>query len=155
MPTRPWTPEEATQELLSVLPFLNRMIAAELRREAGEDATMIQFRVLSHLAECPLTLSALAKKRRVSLQSAGELVQSLVARGWIVRTPDPADRRQALLHLSDEGRTRYEHAEQRMVNHLAPLLSKLTGQEMKAIQVALPALHRVLSGDDDEVDSEV
>jgi DNA-binding MarR family transcriptional regulator len=149
-----WTPEEAAQELLSVLPFLNRMIAADVRRETGEDTTMIQFRALSHLAEGPLTLSTLAKKRHVSLQAAGELVQSLVTRGWIVRTPDPVDRRQSQLQLTDEGRTRYQRAQERMVNHLAPLLCKLTAQEMKAIQIAFPALHRVLSGDDVE-DGEV
>src|SRR5262245_16221587 len=106
-----WSSEQAAQELLSVLPFLNRMISAELRLEAGEDTTMPQFRVLSHLAEGELTLSALAKKRRVSLQAAGELVQSLVERGWIVRVPDPADRRQSLLQLTGEGRARYERAE--------------------------------------------
>jgi DNA-binding MarR family transcriptional regulator len=145
-----WSPEQAAQELLSVLPFLNRMIGAELRLEAGEDTTMPQFRVLSYLADGPLTLSVLAKKRRVSLQAAGELVQSLVERGWIVRTPDPADRRQSLLQLTGEGRTRYEHAEERMVRHLSPLLRDLTPAEMDAIQVALPALRRVLLRDEDE-----
>src|SRR5262249_5821492 len=59
---------EATQELLAVLPLLNRIVAAEVRREAGEETTMPQFRVLAHLAAGPLTLSALAKKRRVSPQ---------------------------------------------------------------------------------------
>ncbi len=155
MKNRSWTPEEAAQELLSVLPFLNRTISADWRQEAGEATTMIQFRVLSYLVEGPLTLSALAKKRRVSLQSAGELVQSLVERGWIVRTPDPADRRQSLLELTGDGRTHYERAQERMVNHLVPLLGKLTPQEVHAIQVALAALRRVLSGDEDEKDVEV
>ena len=82
-----------TQELLAVLPLLNRIVATEVRREAGEDTTMPQFRVLAHLAPGQLTLSALAKRRRVSLQSMSELVQVLVERGWVVRAPDPADRR--------------------------------------------------------------
>ena len=155
MRNRSWTPEEAAQELLSVLPFLNRTISADWRQEAGEQTTMIQFRVLSYLALGPLTLSALAKKRRVSLQSAGELVQALVERGWIVRTPDPADRRQSLLELTPEGRARYEHADERMINHLAPLLARLTAHEMQAIQVALSALRRVLSGEDEEQNTEV
>ena len=84
---------EATQELLAVLPLLSRIVAAEVRREAGEDTSMPQFRVLAHLAARPLTLSALAKKRRVSLQSMSELVQALVLRGWVAREPDPRDRR--------------------------------------------------------------
>ncbi len=140
-----WTPEEATQELLAVLPFLNRIVVNELRREMGEDTTMPQFRVLSHLVDRPLSLSELAKLRRVSLQSAGELVQSLVARGWITRTPNPNDRRQSLLHLTDAGKSQYEQAQHSMMSSLTPLMANLTDTEMAAVKIALPALHRVLA----------
>jgi DNA-binding MarR family transcriptional regulator len=99
-----WTAEEATRELMAVVPLLNRLMAAELRLEAGENSTMPRFRVLAHLRDHPMTLSALARRRRVSLQAAGELIQSLVERGWVMRTPDPTDRRQSLLQLTDEGR---------------------------------------------------
>ncbi len=143
-----WTSEEATRELLSVLPYLNRLVAAELRHEAGEETTMGQFRVLAYLADGPLTLSELAKKRRVSLQSAGEQVQGLVERGWIVRTPDPNDRRQSLLKLTDTGRTQYMRAQKSMIRHLVPLLDTLTPAEMSAVQTALPALRRALSRDE-------
>src|SRR4051812_49341633 len=102
-----WTAEQAAHELLAILPLLNRLLAAELRQETNEDTTMPQFRVLTYLAEGPLTLSAIARRRRVSLQAVGELVQILVERGWVARTPDPGDRRQFLLTLTDEGRTRY------------------------------------------------
>jgi len=140
-----WTPEEATQELLAVLPFLNRIVVNELRREMGEDTTMPQFRVLSYLLDGPLSLSELAKLRRVSLQSAGELVQSLVSRGWIARTPNPNDRRQSLLHLTEAGKSQYEKAQQSMMSSLTPLMANLTDTEMAAVQIALPALHRVLA----------
>lgn len=145
-----WTSEEATQQLLAILPFLNRLVSAEWRQIAGESTTMVQFRVLSHLLAAPLTLSGLAKKRRVSLQAAGEIVQGMVERGWIVRTPDPDDRRQSLLELTDEGRASYALAEGQMVAHLLPFLDKLSPEEIAAIQVALPALHRVLATVDED-----
>src|SRR5262245_10771850 len=135
---------EATQELLAVLPLLNRIVAAEVRREAGEETTMPQFRVLAHLTTGPLTLSALAKKRRVSLQSMGELVQVLVERGWVVRTPDPSDRRQSLLSLTNEGRAHYERAQAQTLQRLAPLMAQLAPEELAAVRMALPALRRVL-----------
>ncbi|HEX6290262.1 MAG TPA: MarR family transcriptional regulator [Herpetosiphonaceae bacterium] len=140
-----WTIEEATQELLGVLPLLSRIVAAEVRREAGEETTMPQFRVLSYLASAPLTLSVLAKKRRVTLQSMSELVQMLVERGWIARLPDPHDRRQHLLCLTDEGRRHYEHAQEYTLRRLAPLMQALSPTEMDAVRVALPALRRVLT----------
>src|SRR5689334_4159006 len=116
---------EATLELLAVLPLLGRIVASEVRREAGEDTTMPQFRVLAHLADGPLTLSALAKRRRVSLQSMSELAQLLVERGWVARQPDPKDRRQSLLQLTGHGRQHYEHASDQATQRLKPLMAQL------------------------------
>lgn len=140
--------EELTHELLAVLPLLNRIVAAEVRREAGEATTMPQFRVLAELADAPLTPSALAKRRRVSLQSISELVQVLVERGWIMRTPDPHDRRQHALHLTDNGRKHYEQAQHQTLRRLVPLMRALDDSERAAVQRALPALRRVLVGEE-------
>jgi DNA-binding MarR family transcriptional regulator len=139
-----WTPEDATREVLAVLPLLNRIVGAEVRREAGEDTTIGQFRVLAHLADGPLTLSVLAKRRRVSLQSMSELAQTLVERGWIARTPDPTDRRQHLLQLTDSGLAHYQRTQEMTIRQLAPLLAQLSADEMAAVRMALPALRRVL-----------
>lgn len=142
--------EELTQELLSILPLLTRIVAAEVRREAGDATTMPQFRVLAHLQSGPLTLSVLAKQRRVSLQAMSELVQVLVERGWIRRTPDQHDRRQQLLHLTDHGRQHYERAHAQTLKRLVPLMSALDKAERSAVQRALPALRRVLARDESE-----
>ena len=138
------TVEETTRELLAVLPLLNRIVAGEVRREAGEATTMPQYRVLEHLAGGPITLSALARRRRVSLQSMSELVQMLVERGWISRAPDPSDRRQALLGLTDNGRAHYERAHELMLGRLVPLMAELAPEELAAVRMAMPALRRVL-----------
>ena len=141
------TAEESAQDLLALLPLLNRMMIAELRQNDSDDTTMPQFRVLSYLAEEPMTLSVIARRRRVSLQSAGELVQALVDRGWVTRVADPNDRRQTLLHLTKAGQQQYELANHRMLTHLIPLMDNLTSEEMAAVQVALHALRRVLAGE--------
>lgn len=140
---------ETAQELLAVLPLLNRMVASEVRREAGAETTMPQFRVLAHLAAEPATLSALAKKRRVSLQSMSELVQALVGRGWIARAVDPCDRRQHMLQLTDHGKRHYQRARAHALQRLAPLLGKLSVEERAAVKIALPALRRVLIQEED------
>ena len=140
-----WTSEDATREVLAVLPLLNRIVGTEVRREAGEDTTIGQFRVLAHLSEGPLTLSVLAKRRRVSLQSMSELAQTLVERGWIARTPDPTDRRQHLLQLTEPGSAHYLRVQEMTIRQLAPLLAQLSADEMAAVRMALPALRRVLA----------
>ena len=141
---------ETAQELLAVLPLLNRIVASEVRHEAGEETTMPQFRVLAHLAAEPTTLSALAKKRRVSLQSMSELVQALVARGWIMREADPCDRRQHVLQLTDHGKRHYERAQTQTLQRLVPSLGQLSDEELAAIKMALPALRRVIIQEEDD-----
>jgi DNA-binding MarR family transcriptional regulator len=143
------TPERLAQELLLVLPLFNRIVAVEIRREAGEETTIPQFRVLAHLSDGPLTLSELSRRRYVTLQSMSELAQILVERGWLARTPDPHDRRQQLLALTDHGRAHYQRARSLMIVRLIPLLAGLNATEVEAVRVALPALHRVLAGDGD------
>ena len=136
--------EDLAHELMTVLPQINRLMAVELRQEVDESATMPQFRVMAYLHAEPMTLTALAQKRRVSIQSAGELVQALVARGWLTRTPDPADRRQSTLQLTDEGRAKYERVQARMQEQLTAYLALLTDAERDTVQGALIALQRVI-----------
>ena len=64
--------EQIASELLAVIPLLNRIVAYELRKNGEDETTIVQLRVLASLNEEPLTVSELAKKRRVSLQAVSE-----------------------------------------------------------------------------------
>lgn len=144
-----WDAQQAAQEVLAILPLLSRIVATEVRRETGEETTVPQFRVLSYLAAGPLTVSELARRRRVTLQSMGELVQALVARDWITRVPDPNDRRQQLLTLTEHGRRHYLRTKEQILAQITPLIAQLSPEELAAVQVALPALRRVLARNDE------
>ena len=65
------------QALLEIFPGLGRLIAAWMRESGEEEATMMQIGVLMHFQGQPITTSELAKRRKVSLQSA-----SVWCRGW-------------------------------------------------------------------------
>jgi DNA-binding MarR family transcriptional regulator len=142
------TSHTTAQALLSTLPLVHRLMIVELKQENGEDTTMPQFRVLSYLSESPLTVSDIARLRRVSFQSAGELVQTLVERGWIERIPDPNDRRQSLLHLTSEGKHAYERAQSHMVERLSGLLDSLSQGEQNMIQGAMRLLQTLLASEE-------
>lgn len=145
MSTTPLSPAELSRELLSALPHINRLIAYALKKEGRDETTLVQFWVLSYLLEEPLTLSLLARKRRVSLQAASEHVQSLVDRGWVIREPDPNDRRQALLHITNEGRKQFEAAHEDVASFLAPAMQTLTPEESRSVYHALRILKRVFA----------
>lgn len=144
------TSHETAHDLLSILPLLSRVMIVELRREAGEDTTMPQFRVLSYLYESPLTVSDIARRRRVSFQSAGELVQAMVERGWITRTPDPNDRRQSLLQLTDAGQQAYERAQNHMLERFSELLDSLSDDDKAVIRRAMSLLQAVLANEEED-----
>ncbi|HMO56164.1 MAG TPA: MarR family transcriptional regulator [Roseiflexaceae bacterium] len=149
--TKRWNAADATQELLAVLPLIMRIVAGAVKHEAGADLTMPQYRVLALLAEDAQTATTLAKRRRVSLPTMGALVQALVERGFVSRIPDPRDRRQQLLELTEIGRDRYQRAEVRAIRQLQPLLATLSDEELLAVETALPALHRALTNDEEQV----
>lgn len=143
---------DTAAELLKVVPLINRIIVDEVRREAGQDTTMPQYRVLQYLSSGPMSLSDLARKRRVSLQSMGELAQALVERGWVARKPNPDDRRQQFLELTRQGRRHHERAQDNMLRRLTPVMAGLAPEEHRAVRVALHALHRVLAQAPDEAE---
>ena len=149
------TAQETAYDLLSILPLLNRVMIVELRQEGGEETTMPQFRVLSYLAEAPMTVSDVARQRRVSFQSAGELVQTLVERGWITRIPDPNDRRQSLLHLTNAGQQEYERAQNHMLERISAMVENLSEDDQSQIRRAMSLLQTVLVNEVEQDDRDV
>jgi DNA-binding MarR family transcriptional regulator len=132
------------EELLELLPALGRIMFSHANMIKDGKTTFMQVRVLSFLIENRLTVSDLAKKRRVSLQSASTLVQGLVERGWVTRIPDPNDRRRSLLEVTPEGKAHARLAKEQSSRHLATSLDGLEPEEIAAGEVFLAALRRIL-----------
>jgi DNA-binding MarR family transcriptional regulator len=59
--------------------------------------------VFQHLVPGPLTVGALAERLGVSQQAASKAVADLERRGYVRRTPDPADARARLVELTPRG----------------------------------------------------
>jgi DNA-binding MarR family transcriptional regulator len=143
--TDQWTSYETAKALLESFPLIGRIMAVRMRESGEDEATFMQIRVLMHLREQPITASALAKLRKVSLQSASVLVQGLVERGWLVRIPDPNDRRQWILEVTPEGLQYAQAAEERLTTIVAEILGDLTPEELAGAAVFLPGLRRAFT----------
>jgi DNA-binding MarR family transcriptional regulator len=59
--------------------------------------------VLGAIARTGAPLADVIRQLGVSKQTAGQLVDTLVARGYLDRTPDPDDRRRVMLSLTSRG----------------------------------------------------
>src|SRR4051812_18581465 len=93
----PWLDEEQQQAWMALAGMMARLPAAldaQLRRDAG--ISHFEYQVLSGLsmsAERTMRMSRLAAFAEGSLSRLSQVVARLEERGWVTRTPDPADGR--------------------------------------------------------------
>src|ERR1700685_3539742 len=102
---------QAWRPLAKTLVRLPAALDAQLRRDAG--ISHFEYQVLALLSEAPdrtLRMSELATLAEGSLPRLSQVVARLEQRGWVRRTPDPADGRYTLAILADEGWTKVAHA---------------------------------------------
>lgn len=140
--------------LLSMLMRLPAALDAQLQRDAG--ISHFEYQVLAGLSMSPgstLRMSTLAALAEGSLPRLSQVVGRLEKRGWVRRTPDPADGRYTLAILTEDGwakvvQTAPGHVE--TVRHLVfdPLTQAQTRQLreigrriMRAIDPGDPCLH--------------
>ncbi|MEU0127374.1 MULTISPECIES: MarR family transcriptional regulator [unclassified Streptomyces] len=90
--------------LVSLVLLLPAKLESPLRQEHG--LTLFEYLVLSHLSEAPrrkLRMGELAFLASGSLSRLSNVVKRCEQRGWVLRTPDPADGRYTLAELTDGG----------------------------------------------------
>jgi DNA-binding MarR family transcriptional regulator len=92
--------------LAAELRVLIGQLKRRLREQAGlGDLTWSQVSVLSHLErEGPATVTTLARIEGIRPQSMGAIISTLEAAGFVSGAPDPNDKRQTILSLTDKCR---------------------------------------------------
>jgi DNA-binding MarR family transcriptional regulator len=83
---------------------LNADMAARFR-EANPEVTVEMWNVLNHLwVKDGQTQQELANQCRRDKSTIARILDNMVRRGLVSRVPDPADRRNNLVHLTPQGR---------------------------------------------------
>ena len=94
--------------LIRLLRRTSQLMVAELVERltaAGyPDVTAAYHPVFENLDREGTRLTELAARAEMTHQSMGELIDTLEQRGYVVRRPDPADRRARLVCLTSKGR---------------------------------------------------
>jgi DNA-binding MarR family transcriptional regulator len=99
-------PERLNLGLLLYIPYrhLEDRVFTALADAGFDDVTPAQARVFQRIAEGGSRLTDLAEQARITKQSAGFLVDQLERAGYVVRVPDPTDRRARLVQVAQRGR---------------------------------------------------
>ncbi|GGV28631.1 MarR family transcriptional regulator [Streptomyces longisporoflavus] len=121
--------------LISLVLLLPAKLESPLRQEHG--LTLFEYLVLSHLSEAPqrkLRMGELAFLASGSLSRLSNVVKRCEQRGWVARTPDPADGRYTLAELTDAG---YDIVDRAAPTHLRAVrrivLDSLDATDQKAL----------------------
>lgn len=121
--------------LISLVLLLPGKLESPLRQEHG--LTLFEYLVLSHLSEAPqrtLRMGELAFLASGSFSRLSNVVKRCEQRGWIIRTPDPADGRYTLAGLTDAG---FDIVHRAAPSHLRSVrsivLDSLTTTDQKAL----------------------
>lgn len=85
-------------------------------------------------------LAALIRDLRISKQAAGQLVDTLVNRGYLARTVDEQDRRRLIVTLTERGRAAAATQTAARERVDAELLAKVGADCIEHMRVALAAL---------------
>jgi DNA-binding MarR family transcriptional regulator len=112
---------------------------------SNDQLTFTELAVVSRLhRDGPASASQLANGEGVTAQAVGTAIGSLHQRGLVTRTPDPDDRRRAILSLTDRGRSAFAVREQIVIHRLAQALeSGCTAAERRRLAAATPLLERL------------
>jgi DNA-binding MarR family transcriptional regulator len=132
-------PALLASELRLVLGRLVRRMRAEGR------LPLAQMAVLGRLDRGgATTVSALATAERVRPQSMSQTVGELEADGLVTRSPDPTDRRQLLVELTDTGHTTLADERRHREGWLARAIAEdLSPAERATLEAALEPLRRL------------
>jgi len=133
-------PELATRLRLAVGRLHRRL------RLATNDIPPLQLSSLVSIEEYgPLRLGELATREAVSPPTMTRVLAALDERGFIVRTPDPADARSVLVSLSPLGAQNLAAVRSRRAALLDARLARLTESQRAALVLALPSLEALVT----------
>ncbi|WBO68895.1 MarR family winged helix-turn-helix transcriptional regulator [Streptomyces camelliae] len=117
-------------------------VSARSLAEVEERVTLPQFRMLVVLATRGETkLVALAELLQVAPSTAMRMVDRLIAAGLADRKANPANRRETLLRLTEEGRHTVEEVTARRRAEIAGIVERLRPIERLALVEALNAFN--------------
>lgn len=145
----------ALHHIFSVLDDIRRKIlhdsSAPLQKQLygltlRQGAAINQVMVLTMRNSDGISLKTLAKHMQMAVSATSLLVESMVVKGLLVRTPSNTDRRAICIRLSDKGEQIFRESHQLLLKEIMGLCSVLTQEEINALASASAKLRdRVFS----------
>ncbi|MFF7757011.1 MarR family winged helix-turn-helix transcriptional regulator [Streptomyces griseorubiginosus] len=131
--------------LLLFLPYraLENRIFARLAEAGFDDFTPAQARVMQRIGPNGTRLTELAEQAQITKQTAGFLVDQLEKAGYVVRVPDPTDKRARLVCLTEKAASAQRIAAAVVAEVEKEWEAHLGSRRMKQLREALTLLREI------------
>lgn len=96
--------------------------------------------VLGGMANQNVSAGKLVRELGVTKQATGQLIDTLVVRGYLDRRPDPDDRRRVLIELTPRGRAAAAEVREAVRSVDAELARRVSAEQLAGLRTGLAAL---------------
>jgi DNA-binding MarR family transcriptional regulator len=115
--------------LLGMRPLLQNLLELNL--------TMSENIILRQLQRRSMTIAEVASELSLTHSAASRTVDRLVRDGYVGRIENPADRRQKVLTLTNEGRTLMQEIEGNLIAGIEFMASRLSPEEQEQFRILI------------------
>ena len=142
--------EKATTDLLSIPPLIFRKIRRKLIKTTLADVdagiTLHHFEIIRFLEkEGELHVTEIGDRLHIARAQMTQLIDKLVCLKLVARRTDVADRRTAIITLSDYGKAVLKEHKTSMMNAVRETMGQLSDQDLRDLSDTLRKLQDVLS----------
>ena len=140
--------KECANQLIALLPDLAKAFRTDEPQEVLHmDISLPEILVLKELSskEEP-TMSELGRSISMDLSTLTRTVDKLVEKEFVVRKPDPEDRRMVRVALTAKGRKIISRFEEHRKKHIESILRQMTSQERRDLLNIFKTLHARIYG---------
>jgi DNA-binding MarR family transcriptional regulator len=121
---------------------LNDLIPVRLAERGHSGVRPSHGAVFQYLDDTGTTVSVLAERAQMTKQAMAELVQHLETRGYVVRVPDPSDRRAKLVQPTEPGHEVFKIAQELVPEIEARIQSVIGADRTSALRRDLETIRR-------------
>jgi DNA-binding MarR family transcriptional regulator len=136
---------DIAKKLLSVIPKVMWRLRRNLRKIAADELTVSQYRVLANIDLGSTIMTELAGNQGTSLPAMSKLVDGLVKRGFLIRTPRPEDRRHIELTMTPKGKKTFQRFRGALRQSLADAFGTLSAEDKVRMEWGLCILEKLFS----------
>ena len=137
---------DCAQAVLDAVPLVMRSIRMQLRSHRHQDISVPQFRILIFINKhTDASLSEVADHIGLTLPTLSKMVDLLVTRGWVMRSPCPEDRRRLQLGLTARGKVMLDQALESTRASLARSFEGFSPDDLDRIVYSMDQLQSVFS----------